>query len=102
MSDAGASGGRSSATTAITATAEAPRRTHVCLDCRSLLLPGEACDLGRGSRQAHRVVPLALAEGRELLVREVWGPPSLRRQAKAIARAGAGGAGAGWLGNCAG
>jgi hypothetical protein len=60
-----------------------PRRTRICLDCRSALCEGEECDgaaVDPGKR--HRAVTLDAA-GRAALVNEVWGPPSLRRQAKA-------------------
>jgi hypothetical protein len=77
-----------------------PRRTRICLDCRSALCDGEECDgaaVDHGKR--HRAVTLDAA-GRAALVTEVWGPPSIRRQAKAIARAGTGGATAGGIGSC--
>jgi len=68
-------------------------RVNVCIDCRTLLGPKEACDGGA----KHRVVELGNREGRQKLLQEVWGPPSLRRRAKQLAKAGGGGAGLGGL-----
>ena len=45
--------------------------------------------------ERHRVTGLDTHEGRERLLTEVWGPPSRRRRAKQLARAGAGGAAGG-------
>src|SRR5262249_38208265 len=69
----------------------APRRTSICLDCRTALTEGETCDGG----PRHRVVSLTTLEGRAKLLDEVWGPPSVRRRAKQLAKAGGGGAGLG-------
>jgi hypothetical protein len=65
----------------------------VCIDCRTLLGPREACDGG----PKHRIAELGNREGREKLLQEVWGPPSTRRRAKQLAKAGGGGAGLGAL-----
>lgn len=73
------------------ALAAPPRRAAVCVDCRTLLGAGERCDGGAG----HRVVPLDTLEGRRKLLDEVWGPPSARRRARQLAKAGGGGAGVG-------
>jgi hypothetical protein len=57
------------------------------------------CDGGKG----HRVVHLETPEGREALFEEVWGPASLRRRARDLAKAGSGGAmldGCGSLSSC--
>jgi hypothetical protein len=70
------------------ALAKIPPRNAVCLDCRTALVDGEACDAGR----KHRVVSLAKDDGRKKLVDEVWGPANVRRQIKRAARAGSGGA----------
>ncbi len=73
-------------------------RGAICLDCRTALAPGETCD--RGAR--HRVVNLRSGDGREALLSEVWGPPSVRRRIKQIAAAGgAGAAGGSMLGPAA-
>jgi hypothetical protein len=54
-----------------------------------------------GSR--HRVAPLRSHDGREALLDEVWGPPSRRRRARGVAKAGASGAaGGGILDACSG
>lgn len=55
-------------------------RTAICLDCRTVLHEGEACDGGPG----HRVTSLRHATGRERLLEEVWGSEPARR--RAIAR----------------
>lgn len=63
-------------------------RKDICIDCRTVLHPDEACDGGA----RHRTASLGDPEGREALLRDVWGPPGLRRRAKQIAAAGGGGA----------
>ncbi|MDI1445004.1 hypothetical protein [Polyangium sp. 6x1] len=68
-------------------------RVRVCIDCRTLLGPKEACDGG----PKHRVTSLETPAGRKALLTEVWGPPSVRRRAKQLAKAGGGGLGAGTL-----
>jgi hypothetical protein len=68
-------------------------RLNVCIDCRTLLGPKEYCDGG----PKHRVVALTNRGGRQTLLNEVWGPPSIRRRAKQLAKAGGGGAGVGGL-----
>lgn len=68
-------------------------RSHVCIHCRTLLGPNEACDGGR----KHQVVALGNSGGRLALLNEVWGPPSVRRRAKQLAKAGGGGLGIGSL-----
>ena len=65
-----------------------PARDAICLDCRTLLKSGEACDLG----PAHRVASLHNGHGRERLLTEVWGPPDVRRRLKQMAAAGSAGA----------
>jgi len=72
---------------------ELPRRTRVCLGCRSLLADGESCDGGPG----HHVVDVATKKGRGALVDAVWGSGA-RLKGKEIARAGTTGAGVGGLG----
>jgi len=62
-------------------------RTSICIDCRTLLAEGERCDAGH----RHRVVSLKSPEGRGALLDEVWGPPSVRRRAMQLAKAGGGG-----------
>jgi len=69
----------------------AATRTHLCLECRTALMQGEACDGGRN----HRVVSLHSAEGREGALREVWGSPTARRRARELAKAGGVGAASG-------
>jgi len=54
--------------------APVPRRTAVCLACRTALFPGEPCD----TDPAHPVASLAESRGRELLVEAAWGPPDVR------------------------
>jgi len=66
-------------------------RVRVCIDCRTLLGPKEACDGG----PRHRVTSLDTPEGRNALRTEVWGPPSVRRRAKQLAKAGGTSLGAG-------
>jgi len=66
-------------------------RVNVCIHCRTLLGPNEACDGGR----KHRVAELRNRAGRLTLLNEVWGPPSVRRRAKQLAKAGGGGLGIG-------
>lgn len=68
-------------------------RVKVCIDCRTLLGPKESCDGG----PKHRVAELGNREGRLTLLNEVWGPPSIRRRAKQLAKAGGGGAGLGGI-----
>ncbi len=71
--------------------AEWPARTEICIDCRTLTVAGAGCPIdGR-----HRVTRLDTHAGREGLLTEVWGPPSRRRRAKKLAKAGAGGAAGG-------
>lgn len=68
-----------------------PARTALCLECRTALAPGEACD-------AHpRAKPVNLADtsDRERAVDAVWGPPHLRARQAAKAGAAGGGTGAG-------
>jgi hypothetical protein len=74
-------------------TAQWPKRTSVCRECRTAYVDGETgCDKG----DKHTVLSLSDEEQREQLVSEVWGPPSARRQAReAAAAGGAGGASAG-------
>jgi len=62
-----------------------PIRQSVCLDCRSTSVAGGSCHVC-GSLRVHS---LADPVERELLVTEVWGPPSLRRELRAMAKAGA-------------
>jgi hypothetical protein len=69
----------------------APRRGAVCVDCRTLLRAGERCDGG----VSHRVASLETPEGRARLLDEVWGPPSARRRARQLAKAGGSSAGIG-------
>lgn len=64
-------------------------RSRVCIDCRSVLAEGESC------APKHRVTSLDTPKGRDVLLNEVWGPPSFRRQARRLAKAGGGGAAAG-------
>src|SRR6185503_3576165 len=71
---------------------------RVCLDCRSVVDAGEPCDAGA----RHRVVSLADPKGRDRVVDEVWGPPSVRARAKQLAKAGGAGAGAGAASQCGG
>ena len=66
-------------------------RVRVCIDCRTLLGPKEACDGG----PKHRVTSVETPEGRNALRTEVWGPPSVRRRAKQLAKAGGTSLGAG-------
>lgn len=66
-------------------------RTRICLECRTALGEHEPCD-GGGN---HRVASLRAVDGREALVREVWGSPSVRRRARELARAGGAGAASG-------
>jgi hypothetical protein len=75
-----------------------PARTTICLDCRTALDEGQTCDGGK----RHRTANLHTAAGREQLLREVWGPPGLRRKARRIAAAGGSGAVAGGLLECGG
>ncbi|MRG96875.1 hypothetical protein [Polyangium spumosum] len=77
-------------TTPIAARAWFPR-VRVCIDCRTLLGPKETCDGGR----KHRVASLETRAGRDALRTEVWGPPSVRRRAKQLAKAGGTSLGAG-------
>jgi hypothetical protein len=68
-------------------------RARVCIHCRTLLGPKEACDGG----SKHQVIELGERAGRLTLLNEVWGPPSARRRAKQLAKAGGGGVGLGSL-----
>lgn len=83
----------SSSKNAILASQSSFPRVNVCIDCRTLLGPKEACDGGK----KHRVAALGNREGRLALLNEVWGPPSIRRRAKQLAKAGGGGAGLGGI-----
>ncbi|MEM6787826.1 MAG: hypothetical protein AAF928_18665 [Myxococcota bacterium] len=65
------------------------RDPHLCLSCRTLLGPDQVCD----HAPAHRVAALRDQAGYAAAMAEVWGPPSRRRQAKALAAAGGSGAG---------
>lgn len=67
------------------------KRQRICLDCRTVLGEGEPCDGG----PKHRVAELSQPQARERWINEVWGPPSRRRRAKQLAKAGGGGLGAG-------
>jgi len=51
-----------------------PRRTAICLSCRTALFPGETCD----TDPSHPVAALDQAPGRERLVEAAWGPPEVR------------------------
>lgn len=82
---------RSSSNDANLAAHAAFPRVKVCIHCRTLLGPNEACDGG----QKHRVVELGNRAGRLTLLNEVWGPPSVRRRVKQLAKAGGGGLGIG-------
>jgi hypothetical protein len=62
-----------------------PVRTHVCLDCRTLLPDAECPASGR-----HRVTSLAQADNRERLLDEVWGPKPLRQRLLEAGQVGAG------------
>lgn len=62
-----------------------------------MLREGEPCDAG----PKHRVTVLDFP-GHNRLVDEVWGPPSVRRQAKNAAKAGGGGGVAGFLADACG
>lgn len=68
-------------------------RSAVCIHCRTLLGPNEACDGG----PKHKIAALSTKEGRAALLKEVWGPPSARRRARQLAKAGGGGLGLGGL-----
>ncbi len=57
---------------------------YFCLECRTLLYSNTVCDGG----PKHRVVSVNQPEGAEQLRNEVWGPPSLRRRAREIMKAG--------------
>jgi len=72
----------------MTSLATIPPRTSICLDCRTALVDGEACDGGK----KHRVTSLATHAGRQKLLDEVWGPANVRRQLKRATRSGGGGA----------
>lgn len=67
--------------------ARAPRA--VCVDCRSVKSEREPCARG------HHVAMIQTAIGRERLLSEVWGPPSVRRRARQAVVAGTGGAATG-------
>ncbi len=71
---------------------------HYCLECRTALGAETVCDGGK----SHRVVPIHTAPGRSALFDEVWGPSSLRRKARAAAKAGGAGAVADGCGDLAG
>ncbi len=76
-----------------------PVRDAACADCRSITLSDTGC-VASGK---HRVCSLSDEKERERLKTEVWGPPSLRRRAKAVGKAGATGVGAGtFLETCGG
>ena len=68
-------------------------RVNVCVDCRTLLGPNEPCDGG----PKHRIADMRNPAGRNALLHEVWGPPSVRRRAKQLAKAGGGSLGLGSL-----
>ncbi|MGZ5966031.1 MAG: hypothetical protein ACXWP4_00090 [Polyangiales bacterium] len=68
-----------------------------CMDCRTVLRGVEECPGG----ERHRVLDLARKEDLERLREEVWGPADWRRQKRALARAGGGGAALGGLGDVA-
>ena len=68
-------------------------RARVCIDCRTLLGPKETCDGG----PKHRVTSIETPTGRNALRTEVWGPPSVRRRAKQLAKAGGTSLGAGTI-----
>jgi hypothetical protein len=71
----------------------AAKPTSICLDCRTALPRGAACDGG----PEHRVVDLERQDGRQDYLREVWGPASRQRRLRAIARASLVGSGVGAL-----
>lgn len=66
----------------------AKRSRYVCLECRTALGDEAVCDGGK----SHRVVAADSPAGREALFDEVWGPSSLRRRARELAKAGGTGA----------
>lgn len=68
-----------------------------CMDCRTVLRGATACPGG----ESHRVLDLARKADLERLREEVWGPADWRRQKRALARAGGGGAAVGGLGDLA-
>jgi hypothetical protein len=68
-----------------------------CMDCRTVLRGVEECPGG----ESHRVLDLGRKEDLERLREEVWGPADWRRQKRALARAGGGGAAVGGLGDVA-
>lgn len=89
----------SSATVGAKPSALAKRSRYVCLECRTALGEDAVCDGGK----SHRVVAADTPTGREALFDEVWGPSSLRRRARELAKAGGTGAAAdscGDLGGC--
>jgi len=51
-----------------------PRRTSICLSCRTALTSGERCDVD----PSHPIASLEEPRGRELLVEAAWGPPDVR------------------------
>jgi len=51
-----------------------PRRSCICLSCRTALFAGERCD----TDPSHAVASLEEPRGRELLVEAAWGPPDVR------------------------
>lgn len=65
----------------------------LCLECRTVLGRGEACDVD----PRHRVAALDDPNGRERVLGTVWGPASARQRARLLTRAGASGGAAGGL-----
>lgn len=74
-----------------------PKAPRICLSCRTLL-DTDRCEYA----PKHRVASLATEKGRGALLDEVWGPPSRRRRARQLAKAGGAGGGAGGLDACGG
>lgn len=72
-----------------------PKAPRICLSCRTLL-DTDRCEYA----PRHRVVSLATKKGRAALMDEVWGPPSRRRRARQLAKAGGAGGGLGSLDGC--
>ena len=61
-----------------------PPRTCICLQCRTALFDGEACDIDA----EHTVTGMNEVYGRECLIAAVWGPPRSRfEQLRASQRA---------------
>jgi hypothetical protein len=74
-----------------------PRRTAICLDCRTALPAGLPCPAGHA-----RTTSLVDRAGRERLMTEVWGPRDVRKQVRQAARAGATSSATGSLFDCGG